>query len=106
LDITEVVEQLRSAHAADEQRSHRRARYWLTGLAIKTRVVKLREYLNKMTEADIVFLRHDPNIGEAEGELRKLAAELLRLADAFGSAALLAQANGASAEPIKRRALG
>jgi hypothetical protein len=59
----------------------RRARYWLTGLAIKARTVKLREYIGKITEADVTFLRHDPNIAEAVSELRNLAAELSAFAD-------------------------
>ena len=68
---------------ADEARNYRRSRYWLTGLAIKTKAVRLREYISKINEADLDFLRHDPNIEEAVEEIRKLADELLAVADAL-----------------------
>lgn len=72
-----------SERSTIEAQSYRRARYWLTGLAIKTRAVKLREYIGKITEADIAFLRRDANIAEAVSDLRKLSSELLAFADAL-----------------------
>lgn len=83
---------------AIERRNQRQARYWLTGLAIKSRAAKLREYIGKITEADIKFLRHDPNIGEAVDDLLKLAGELEAFAAALNvdpeELALLAKARG------------
>ena len=79
----EIMERL---HNNSEARaiSHwadRRARYWLTGLAIKARCAKLREYIGKITGADITFLKHDPNIVETVEDLRRLAGELQEFAD-------------------------
>ena len=81
INTDHIVEQMRSAHAADEERAERRAKHWLTGFAIMTKAVLLRKYIGKITDADIAFLRHDPNIAEAEGVLRKLSAELLAFAE-------------------------
>lgn len=67
-----------------EAAAHRRARYWLTGLAIVARAAKLREYVGKLTRADVEFLRGDPNIGEAIHNLHALAGELSALARALG----------------------
>ena len=81
INTDHIVEQMRSAHAADEERAERRAKHWLTGFAIMTKAVLLRKYIGKITDADIAFLRHDPNIAEAEGVLRKLSAELVQFAE-------------------------
>lgn len=81
--LAEIVRDLGSEARANEARSDRRARYWLTGLAICARVTKLREYIAKINRADIEFLRTDRNIGEAIGNLHALAAELTALAVAL-----------------------
>jgi len=70
-----------SEKRAEEARLQRKARHWLTGLAIKARIAKQREYFGRMTEADIAFLRRDPNIAEAVSDLRRLSGELKSLAD-------------------------
>lgn len=77
--IREVVSEAEAVEAA----AHRRARYWLTGLAIVARCAKLREYIGKLTRADVEFLRADPNIGEAIYNLHALAGELTALAVAL-----------------------
>jgi hypothetical protein len=76
--IRDVVSEAEAVEAA-----HRRARYWLTGLAIVARCAKLREYIGKLTRADVEFLRGDPNIGEAIHNLHALAGELTALAEAL-----------------------
>ena len=81
--LREKLWELGSEGRANEAHNYRRSRYWLTGLAIKTRATKLREYLGKITEADVEFLRGDPNIAEAAEELRRLAKELFVVAEAL-----------------------
>ena len=68
---------------ANERRSLRRARYWLTALAVCTRVAKLREYVSKVSQYDIEFLATDPQIGEAIANMQALARELNGLAAAL-----------------------
>ena len=80
----ERLQEIISEAEAVEARAHRRARYWLTGLAIVARATKLREYIGKLTRADVEFLRGDPNIGEAIHNLHALSAELSALASALG----------------------
>jgi len=63
----------------------RTARPWLTALGIKARTVRLREYIGKMTDADIAHLQRDRDIAEAEGDLRLLAREALQFADALAT---------------------
>jgi hypothetical protein len=81
----EIMERLHSNTEAKaiSRWADRRARYWLTGLAIKARAAKLREYIGKITTADIDFLRHDPNIAEASEDLMRLSWELREFAEAL-----------------------
>ena len=81
--LREKILELGSEGRANEERNYRRSRYWLTGLAIKTRATKLREYLGKITEADVDFLRGDPNAAEAVEELRRLGKEAFVVAEAL-----------------------
>jgi hypothetical protein len=68
---------------ANRRRSYRRARQWLTALAVCTRVAKLREYANKITPEDIEWLAADPQIGEAIRDMQALGRELFLLAAAL-----------------------
>jgi hypothetical protein len=78
--LAEFLEPLISEAEANEARSQRRARYWLTGLAISARALKLREYIGKINKADVQFLRTDPNITETVNDLHALAREAKELA--------------------------
>lgn len=82
--LNERLQEVISEAEAVEAAADRRARYWLTGLAIVARAAKLREYVGKLTRADVEFLRGDPNIGEAIHNLHALAGELSALARALG----------------------
>jgi hypothetical protein len=68
---------------ATERRSLRRARYWMTALAVCTRVTKLREYADKITQEEVEWLACDPQIGEAIANMQALARELNLLAAAL-----------------------
>jgi acyl-homoserine lactone acylase PvdQ len=68
---------------ANERRSLRRARYWMTALAVCTRVTKLREYADKITQEEVEWLAADPQIGEAIANMQALARELNGLAAAL-----------------------
>jgi hypothetical protein len=98
VNLPELFYERASERQAEEARLQRKARHWLTGLAIKAHIVKLREYFGRMTEADIEFLRHDANIEEAVSDMRRLSRELSDLADKLepndGELALLAKARG------------
>ena len=81
--LNEMVHNHKGEADARAARAERRAKYWLTGLAVCTRVAKLREYIGKINAADVKFLRYDPNIHEATHNLHALAQELLTLANAL-----------------------
>jgi hypothetical protein len=78
--IQERLDDLVGEVEANEVRSHRRARYWLTNLAICARATKLREYVGKIDEADIKFLKTAPNVNEAIADLHALSHEARELA--------------------------
>jgi hypothetical protein len=98
VNLPELFYEGASERQAEEARLQRKARHWLTGLAIKAHIAKLREYFGRMTEADIQFLRHDANIAEAVSDMRRLARELSDLAEKLEpnseELALLATARG------------
>lgn len=81
--LSEMIHNHKGEADARAARAERRAKYWLTGLAVCTRVAKLREYIGKINEADVKFLRYDPNIDEATHNLHALAQELVALANAL-----------------------
>jgi hypothetical protein len=81
--LPESFYEIASERNAEEARRERRAKHWLTGLGIKARVAKLREYFGRMNEADIAYLRRDGKIAEAVSDLRRLSSELATLADAL-----------------------
>jgi hypothetical protein len=80
---TEKVQGWIGEARAIERRSIRRAKYWLTALAVCTRVTKLREYADRITQDDLEWLAADPQIGEAIANMRALARELNLLAAAL-----------------------
>jgi hypothetical protein len=81
--IAERVEGLISERRANERRNLRRVRWWLTALAVVSRITKLREYAHKVTQYDIEFLAGDPQVGEAISAMRALAEEMDTLAEAL-----------------------
>ena len=81
--IADIIRDLASEAAANEARSDRRARYWLTGIAICAKATKLRDYIAKINRADVEFLRTDEECRQAIGNLHALAAELTTLAVAL-----------------------
>jgi hypothetical protein len=58
----------------------RRARYWMTNLAVLKRTSAMREYIGKINREDIKFLRAAPHSAEAIEGLRKLSREAAELA--------------------------
>ena len=58
----------------------RRARYWMTNLAVVKRTSAMREYIGKINREDIKFLRAAPHSAEAIDGLRKLVREASELA--------------------------
>jgi hypothetical protein len=78
--IMEQLDDLAGEIAANEVRSERRARYWLTNLAVVARATKLREYVGKINAADIKFLKTAPNVNDAISNLHALSRELKELA--------------------------
>jgi len=69
-----------SEDAALAAANERRARYWMTPLAVLKRVAAMREYIGKINREDIKFLRAAPHSAEAIEGLRKLAREASELA--------------------------
>jgi hypothetical protein len=69
-----------SEEAALTLMNERRARYWMTNLAVLKRVTAIREYLGKINKEDIKFLRVTPNSAEAIAGLKALAREAEELA--------------------------
>jgi len=57
INTEQIVEQLRGERIAQEERAERRAKHWLTRLAIKTKAVLLRKYIGKISDTDIAHLR-------------------------------------------------
>ena len=96
--IAKGVEGLISEHRANERRSLRRARWWLTALAVVSRITKLREYAHKITQYDIEFLAGDPQVGEAITAMRALAEEMDTLAEALEVEAGKRHVNGVVAD--------
>jgi hypothetical protein len=74
-ELGDKAEEFYSANLADEAVARRRGKYWLNGLAIKQRATKLRDYLGRINDEDVEFLRRDPQIAEAADELRRLSWE-------------------------------
>jgi hypothetical protein len=60
--------------------NERRARYWMTNLAVLKRVSAMREYIGKINREDIKFLRAAPHSADAIDGLRKLVREASELA--------------------------
>jgi hypothetical protein len=60
--------------------NERRARYWMTNLAVVKRVAAMREYIGKINREDIKFLRAAPHSSDAIDGLRKLVREASELA--------------------------
>jgi hypothetical protein len=92
--IRERLDGLLSEQQANERRSLRRARWWLTALAVVSRITKLREYAHKITQYDIDFLASDPQVGEAITAMRALAEEMDTLAEALEVKARKRHVNG------------
>lgn len=81
--VMEMILDIGSEARANEASAQRRAKYWLTGLAIKNRATKLRGYIGRISDEDIKFLRRDPNSVEAVEDLIKLSVELRQFAVAL-----------------------
>jgi hypothetical protein len=79
-EVQEMFDAALSEAAALQVINERRARYWMTNLAVKKRAMVLREYIGKINREDIKFLRKAPHAAEAIDELRKLAREVEALA--------------------------
>jgi hypothetical protein len=60
--------------------NERRARYWMTNLAVSKKVAAMREYIGKINREDIKFLRKAPHSTEAIDDLRRLSREAAELA--------------------------
>jgi hypothetical protein len=60
-DTAEFVEGLIGEADAVEAGAQRRAKWWLTNIALCSNVTKLRRYVEKINKADIRFLRTAPN---------------------------------------------
>jgi hypothetical protein len=70
------------AHA-NQDRSLRRARYWITVLRVVGRISQTRQYIDGIRRYDIAHLAGDPQIGEAIANMQALARELNLLAAAL-----------------------
>jgi hypothetical protein len=68
---------------ANQDRSLRRARYWITALRVFGKISQMRQYIDGIRRYDAEFLSGDPQIGEAIGNMRALARELNLLAAAL-----------------------
>ena len=68
---------------ANQDRSLRRARYWITALRVFGRVSQMRQYIDGIRRYDTEWLAADPQIGEAIANMQALARELNLLAAAL-----------------------
>jgi hypothetical protein len=60
--------------------NERRARYWMTNLAVQKRVAAMREYIGKVRPEDIKFLRKAAHSTETIDVLKRLSREAADLA--------------------------
>jgi hypothetical protein len=79
---------------ANQDRSLRRARYWITALRVFGKVSQMRQYIDGVRRYDAEFLASDPQIGEAAANMRALARELNLLAAALTEQASAKEMNG------------
>jgi hypothetical protein len=78
--IQEMLDAELSEAAAIAAINNRRAKYWMTNLALVNRVAALRRYIEKINREDIEFLRKGPNSAEAIAALKGLSREAAELA--------------------------
>lgn len=69
-----------SEAAALHAMNERRARYWMTNLAVQKRVAAVREYIGKINREDIKFLRKASHSTETIDVLKRLSREAAELA--------------------------
>jgi hypothetical protein len=69
-----------SEAAALQAINERRARYWLTNLAVQKRVAAMREYLGKINAEDIKYLHKASHATETIDVLKRLSREAGALA--------------------------
>jgi hypothetical protein len=79
---------------ANQDRSLRRARYWITALRVFGKVSQMRQYIDGIRRYDVEFLASDREIGEAIANMQALARELNLLAAALAEKVQAKRMNG------------
>jgi hypothetical protein len=79
---------------ANQDRSLRRARYWITALRLFGKISQTRQYIDGIRRYDAEFLASDPQIGEAIANMQALARELNLLAAALAEKSKAKRMNG------------
>ena len=77
---TEKVQAWIGEAYANQDRSLRRARYWIIALRVFGKISQMRQYIDGIRRYDAEFLASDPQIGEAIANMQALARELNLLA--------------------------
>jgi hypothetical protein len=91
---TEKVQPWIGEAHANQDRSLRRARYWITALRVFGRVSQMRQYVDGIRRYDVEFLASDRVIDEAIANMQALARELNLLAAALAEEAKAKEMNG------------